>query len=219
MYSLTNTHSNMEKPININPSILYAIELLSGNKKQNQDKALDIIKSVLSTYDKNIYPDYSLGLAGIGYGIQYMINIGYIEGNADEILINFDKYLFSNVHFYLHTDLSHETGLVGIALYFMARLEDKNASDNNIQTLICKSVILTIIDIISARLNINGYTYPIFKGLKALNQIEKKDIRDFANNTIKYNICNSMSNKILHNIQSNIIHKITPFYLFVSFCI
>lgn len=201
MFSITNTHSNMEKPININPSILYAIELLSENKEHNQDKALDIIKSVISNYDKDIYPDYSQGLAGIGYGIQYMINNGYIKGNADEILKNFDKYLFSNVHFYLHTDLSHTTGLVGIASYFMARLEDKNASDNNIQTLICKSVILTIIDIISARLNINGYTYPIFNGLKSLNQTEKKDIRDFVISTMKYNICNCLSNKILHNIQ------------------
>lgn len=194
----------MERPININQSILYAINLLSENKEQNKDKAFNIINYVIANYDKNMYPDYSQGLAGIGYGIQYMINTGYIEGNADEILINFDKYLFSNVHFYLHTDLSHATGLAGIASYFMARLEDKNASDNNIQTLICKSVILTIIDIISARLNVNGYTYPIFKGLKPLNQIEKKDIWNFAISNMKYNICNSLSNKILDNIQSNI---------------
>ena len=44
----------------------------------------------------------------------------------------------------MHTDLTHATGLMGIASYFFGRLEDPNASDNNLSTLTSKSVLLSI---------------------------------------------------------------------------
>lgn len=84
----------MKIPLNIHPDILYAIRLLSKRRTENMDKAISIIKNTVSDYDTDRYPDYSTGLAGIGYGIQYMICTGLIDANGDEVLSEFDRYLF-----------------------------------------------------------------------------------------------------------------------------
>ena len=78
----------MKIPLNIHPDILYAIRLLSKRRTENMDKAISIIKNTVSDYDTDRYPDYSTGLAGIGYGIQYMICTGLIDANGDEVLLS-----------------------------------------------------------------------------------------------------------------------------------
>lgn len=125
----------MEAPQNIRPEILSAIRLLSEDINVNMDKAVSIIENTVYNYDLSIYPDFSTGLAGIGYGIQYLICTGLMEAVADEVLEECDQYLFSAVCFCMHTDLTHATGLMGIASYFLGRLEDHDASDDNLSTV------------------------------------------------------------------------------------
>ena len=128
----------MEAPQNIHPEILSAIRLLSEDRNMNMDTAVSIIEDTVYNCDLSIYPDFSTGLAGIGCGIQYMICTGLIEGRADEVLEEWDQYLFSVVCFRMHTDLTHATGLMGIASYFLGRLEDLHAGDGNLSTVIGK---------------------------------------------------------------------------------
>ncbi|WP_158228510.1 galactosyltransferase-related protein [Parabacteroides provencensis] len=195
----------MEQPLNICPQITYAIQLLSTG--DNQDKAIGIIESVISDYDTKQYPNFSTGLAGIGAGIQYAINQQMIEAVADEVFVEIDEILFLSVCFRNHYDLSHAKGLTGLASYFFYRLEDKYASDNNICTLTSKSALLSILDILSARVGLNGYSYPLFKKIAKLSDEEVKDIKAFIRHFFQYNICNTQAELLQNRMIENMYYK------------
>lgn len=195
----------MEAPQNIHPDILSAIRLLSEDKISNRDMAISIIEKTVSDYDFNVYPNFSTGLAGIGYGIQYLISCGLIDENADEVLEECDRYLSSVVYFHVHTDFTHATGLMGIASYFLGRLEDPNSSDNNLNTLTSKSVLLSILDILLIRFGVEGYISTEIKELPLVSTAEKYDIKKFAQYFLHYNICNELALKLLNRIEQNLI--------------
>lgn len=193
----------MESPQNIHPEILSAISLLSEDRNANMDKAVSIIENTIYNYDLSIYPDFSTGLAGIGYGIQYLVWTGLIEDAADDILEECDQYLFSAVCFRMHTDLTHATGLMGIASYFLGRLDDPNASDYNLSTLTSKSVLLSILDILLIRLGVEGYASSETRELSRISMVEKHDIKMFTEYFLQYNICNELALKLRNRIEHN----------------
>jgi len=186
----------MEIPQNIHPDILFAIQLLSKDRCVNMDEAILIIEKTVYDYDLNAYPDFSTGLAGIGYGIQYLICSGLIDEIADEVLSECDQYLFSAVCFRMHSDLTHATGLMGIASYFLGRLEDLHASDGNLSTVTSKSVLLSILDILLIRLGVEGYTSSEIREQSPISTIEKHDIKLFIQHFLQYNICNELALKL-----------------------
>lgn len=61
------------------------------------------------------------GLCGIGWGIEYLIQNKYIEGNSDEILEDIDALILEHNPRKI-LDLSFRTGLAGIIFYITARL-------------------------------------------------------------------------------------------------
>ena len=191
------------KVLNIHPVMRKVIQLLSEDKDMNMNEALSIIEAVVSEYDVTQYPNYSTGLAGIGCGIQYLIRSGLIDAKADEVLVELDQHLFLAVCFRKHTDLSHATGLMGIASYFFGRLEDIDANDDNLCTITAKSVLLSILDILLARFGIEGYSSQKTKEPLCLTNEEKEDVRQFVLRFMQYGICNSMGNKLLRNISSS----------------
>ena len=186
----------MEITQNIHPDILFAIQLLSKDRCVNMDEAILIIEKTVYDYDLNAYPDFSTGLAGIGYGIQYLICSGLIDEIADEVLSECDQYLFSAVCFRMHSDLTHATGLMGIASYFLGRLEDLHASDGNLSTVTSKSVLLSILDILLIRLGVEGYTSSEIREQSPISTIEKHDIKLFIQHFLQYNICNELALKL-----------------------
>lgn len=193
----------MDAPLNIHPKILYAIRLLSEDRNVNMDKAVSIIEKTVSDYDFNMYPGFSTGLAGIGYGIQYLISSGLIDESADEVLQECDQYLFSVVYFHAHTDLTHATGLMGIASYFLGRLEDPNASDNNLSTLTSKSVLLSILDILLIRFGVEGYVSSEIRVLPRISMAETHDVKKFIQDFLHYDICNELALKLHNRIEQN----------------
>lgn len=186
----------MEMHQNIHPDILSAIQLLSEDRCVNMEEAISIIEKTVYDYDLSAYPDFSTGLAGIGYGIQYLICSGLIDEIADEVLWECDQYLFSEVYFRMHTDLTHETGLMGIASYFLGRLEDCHASDDNLSTVTNKSVLLSILDILLIRLGVEGYASSEIREQSPISTIEKHDIKLFIRHFLQYNICNELALKL-----------------------
>lgn len=193
----------MEVPQNIHPEILSAIRLLSEDRNENMDTVVSIIEDTVHNCDLSIYPDFSTGLAGIGYGIQYLICTDLIEEDADEVLKECDQYLFSVVYFHIHTDLTHATGLMGIASYFLGRLEDPNASDNNLSTLTSKSVLLSILDILLIKFGVEGYVSSEIRELPRISMDETHDIKKFIQDFLRYNICNELAFKLQNRIEQN----------------
>ena len=195
----------MEIPQNIHPEILFAIQLLSEDRCVNMDEAVLIIEKTVYDYDLNAYPDFSTGLAGIGYGIQYLICSGLIDEIADEVLWECDQYLFSAVCFRMHSDLTHATGLMGIASYFLGRLEDPHASDNNLSSLTSKSVLLSILDILLIRFGVEGYVSSEIRELPQISMAETHDIKKFIQDFLHYDICNELALKLQNRIEQNLV--------------
>lgn len=193
----------MEAPQNIHPEILFAIRLLSEDRNVNMDTAVSIIEDTVYNCDLSVYPDFSTGLAGIGYGIQYLICTGLIEEEADEVLEECDQHLFSVVCFHMHTDLTHATGLMGIASYFLGRLEDPNASDNNLSTLTSKSVLLSILDILLIRFGVEGYVSSEIRELPRISMAETHDVKKFIQDFLHYDICSELALKLQNRIEQN----------------
>ena len=61
------------------------------------------------------------GLCGIGWGIEYLVQQGFMEGDTDEILADIDRKVMELDPLRM-TNLSFRRGLAGIAFYVIARL-------------------------------------------------------------------------------------------------
>lgn len=83
--------------------------------------ANEILDEVLEDTSNTLPISFSTGLCGIGWGIEYLIQKGFAQGNADEILEELDKRVME-YDLRRITNISLDKGLEGIAYYISARL-------------------------------------------------------------------------------------------------
>lgn len=198
----------MEKPENIHPEMVSIIEFLSmDNSDETQEKAMCMLTALIESYDIKAYPDYSKGLAGIGCGVQYILYHKHLDGEIDDALSEIDEHLGLAVYFRDHIDLTHATGLLGIATYFFYRLEAPNACDMNLKTLTAKTILILILDTLLSRLGVNGYAYADLEKYPEVTDLEKKDINRFASEMIKYGICDELICQLLDALGTKAIIK------------
>ena len=91
------------------------------------EKLLDKIFEGLSTTEST---DFEWGLAGIGWGIEYLIQNHFVEGNADEILEEIDHRIFKTLNEDKFDSFDLTNGLTGYLFYLIRRL--KNPADLNL---------------------------------------------------------------------------------------
>lgn len=91
----------------------------------HSDIYINIGEELLDDILKNLYTDLSFrfdtGLSGIGWGIEYLLQNDFIEGDANEICEEIDSKIMQTNLMRL-TDASLETGLEGIFYYLSARM-------------------------------------------------------------------------------------------------
>ena len=81
-------------------------------------------------------PDnYSEGFSGIGTAIEYLLQNGFVEGNADEILSEIDKRLITSISSVSRDKWDLSTGLCGWLRYFRFRLQKSSIVDEQIYLL------------------------------------------------------------------------------------
>ena len=108
----------------------YYISRLLKNKDYNQKAELltdEIFKQVMKL---KVY-DIKTGLAGIGLGIDYLIENTFIEGDINDILGNVDDVLFKqlcNPDKLYNSDISLQLQLI---YYFMVRLKKQKRNSEN----------------------------------------------------------------------------------------
>lgn len=68
------------------------------------------------------------GLCGIGWGMEYLVQHGFMEGDTDEILADIDQKVME-INPLRMKDFSLRRGLGGIAFYVLARLNANRQSD------------------------------------------------------------------------------------------
>ena len=92
--------------------------------KEYESKADDLI-DVLSEEmtSANLSPDFEHGLAGIGWGIEYLTRNGFLEADTDEVLEDFDNRIYKSIVFTDNLPINVENGLLGYAFYILTRME------------------------------------------------------------------------------------------------
>jgi hypothetical protein len=113
------------------------------------------MESIQKDINENTPIDYAKGLCGIGAGLEYLAQHGFIEPDTDELLREVDSKIFRSVVYVEHLDVSLCTGISGIGRYLLFRLLNPTGNNENIRTLTNKMLIIHLIDILE-RLFANG---------------------------------------------------------------
>lgn len=123
-------HLIMKSPFHANLGLMegkmgIAIMFFLYSKKKNNkvyaDFASELLDEIWAEIDVNLGVGFYNGLSGIGWGIEYLVQHGYVEGNTDEICSDIDS-LISEISFSKEKDLLSMNELTGIWHYMSARL-------------------------------------------------------------------------------------------------
>jgi len=109
--------------------VLFFSELAHASQNSAYE---DLASNLLGEIYEEIHYDLPInlenGLCGIGWGIEYLVQHGLMEGDTDEILSDIDQKVME-INPLRMTDFSLRRGLGGIAYYVLARLNASRQSD------------------------------------------------------------------------------------------
>jgi lantibiotic modifying enzyme len=89
-----------------------------------EDYAGELIDEIYEEITANTPVDFENGLAGIGWGIEYLVQNGFIEADTDEVLEEFDKRILHEFTYHFSDDINLTNGLTGFTAYFAMRLRN-----------------------------------------------------------------------------------------------
>ena len=101
--------------------LFFAHYARSTQSKHYEDFAGCLLDELYEEIHEDLPVNLENGLCGIGWGIEYLVQQGFMEGNTDEILADIDRKVMELDPLRM-TNLSFRRGLAGIAFYVIARL-------------------------------------------------------------------------------------------------
>lgn len=111
------------------------IVLVEFAKKRNLHQlervADELMDNILKRVTKTTSIDFADGLCGIGWGIEYLIQNGYMQGYGADILSEIDQRIMEYDILRLQ-DMKLETGLEGILHYVLAHIQGANINGNKV---------------------------------------------------------------------------------------
>ena len=160
-----------------------------------EEQAQMLFDEVQEGINSDTHFGYADGLAGIGSTLCYLFRERFIELNCEDFFADFDTYFFNQVCFAEHTDLSRDTGIIGIGYYLLNRLKDMPTCDS-MTSLKLRHLLLLVQDILFAHLGMNGYTYPFMKS-EMLPESIIVDIKRFLGKMLKTGLCPELTRKAI----------------------
>lgn len=109
--------------------------------EQLADDLLDKVFANLSTLSSS---DFENGLAGIGWGIEYLVQNGFAEGDTDDILEEVDNKVFKSLNEESLNSFELGNGLTGYLYYLVIRLKKPTNPNSMAQRINRELLILTI---------------------------------------------------------------------------
>jgi hypothetical protein len=106
-----------------------------------EDYAAEIINNIQDAIHKDSPIDYDRGLTGIGAGIEYLAQNGYLDIGSDNVLEDFDNRLLHDVRYRPEINISLHSGLTGLGHYFLSRITGTPQTTDNKQLLTYKKMI------------------------------------------------------------------------------
>lgn len=128
----------------------YHLARKTGNKIY-EDYAGELIDEIYEEISLSTPCDFENGLAGIGWGIEYLVQNGFIEADTDEVLEEFDNRIFKELIYNTPKEIGLLNGLVGIGMYLLKRIQNPQSNDEKITTLTNKHTLIHLIDELDRR--------------------------------------------------------------------
>ena len=120
----------------------YLKSRLTGNKEYEQI-AGKFIEDLISNIDNLKQYDIKNGLAGVGLGIDFLINNKFVKGDSNQVLSDVDSELFKQLSYITNNAKLDFSVQLQILYYFIARLR-KQKSGSEQEWLIRELIIQTI---------------------------------------------------------------------------
>ncbi|MDO9580731.1 MAG: lanthionine synthetase LanC family protein [Bacteroidales bacterium] len=122
----------------------YQYSRYTGNKIYG-DYAGELIDEIYEEINTNTPVDFTNGLTGIGWGIEYLVKNRFVDADTDEALADFENAIYRNL---LSSPLLLDNGndLFGYGLYCISRLHGHERDDDNLNTLIKKEHLIYLTD-------------------------------------------------------------------------
>jgi hypothetical protein len=114
------------------------------NNADYEQFASDLLDNAFANLSTLFPTDFENGLAGIGWGIEYLVQNNFAEGDADEILEVIDNKVFRLLNEELLASFELTNGLTGYLFYLIYRLKNKTASLSMVHRINRELLILTI---------------------------------------------------------------------------
>jgi len=122
----------------------YHYSRYTGNKIF-EDYAGELIDEIYEEININTPVDFANGLTSIGWGIEYLVNNGYLDCDTDEVLVDIDNAIF-NATMGSTISIQNQKELFGFGLFYLARLKDREHDDDKLGPLKKKQILLYIMD-------------------------------------------------------------------------
>ncbi len=94
-----------------------------------EEYAEELLDEIYSDINQEIPVCFFNGLCGIGWGIEYLVQHGFVKGCTDDILADLDKKVME-IDPRRMEDSSYETGIQGIMCYVHSRLASPRSADS-----------------------------------------------------------------------------------------
>lgn len=104
----------------------------------------DLLDKVLASLNSRSPCDFENGLAGIGLGIEFLVQNGFVEGDTDEVLEEIDGRLFKALHRDDSMSFEVTNGLTGCLFYLIFRARKPKNPLSSEQTINRQLIIMVI---------------------------------------------------------------------------
>ena len=121
----------------------YHIAQKTGDVKYQQ-MADDLLDNICENLDTSS-TDFENGLAGIGWGIEYLLENKFVNGDADEILEEIDIKIFKALNEGVIYTADVPNGLAGYLFYLISRLKKPFNPDSESQ-YICRELLILVVN-------------------------------------------------------------------------
>lgn len=154
--------------------LFYHLAKTSGNPAF-ENFANELVDDISTNLTNQMPADFENGLAGIGWGMEYLIQNGFLEADADEVLEEFDKQIFRKFLENTPANIGLLNGLLGTGHYFLMR---SMGSKQKQESILSKTNELALLQIINhIRLILPETDVLIKEPQKSISSVQKESMK------------------------------------------
>lgn len=99
---------------------------------------------------------FAHGLCGIGWGMEYLFQQGFVEGEPDDALAEIDSYIIHSIYLQEMEDLGLDNGILGLGCYILMRIRPTWVKGDTYRSIELKENLIYLIDWLDRKLDEAG---------------------------------------------------------------